>query len=71
MAEEQVDVGYISLQGYITNTPSDTEMHAEHQLREDRGKEYTEPRKTWQDEGTRRGNRSISRTGPAFGGQGN
>ena len=36
MAEEQVDVEYISLQGYIRNTPSDTEVHAEHQLRADR-----------------------------------
>jgi len=26
----------ISLQGYIRNTPSDTDMHAEHQLRVDR-----------------------------------
>ena len=33
MAEEQVDVEYISLQGYIRNTPSDTEVHIEHQLR--------------------------------------
>ena len=32
MAEEQVDVEYISLHGYIRNTPSDTEVHAEHQL---------------------------------------
>ena len=24
---------YISLHGYIKNTPSDTEVHAEHQLR--------------------------------------
>ena len=33
MAEEEVDVEYISLHGYIRNTPSDTE---EHQLRADR-----------------------------------
>ena len=33
MVEEQVDVDYISLYGYIRNTPSDTEVHAEHQLR--------------------------------------
>ena len=33
MAEEQVDVEYISLHGYIRNTLSDTEVHAEHQLR--------------------------------------
>ena len=36
MAEEWVDVEYISLHGYIRNTPSDTEVHAEHQLRVDR-----------------------------------
>ena len=36
MAEEEVDVEYISLQGYMRNTPSDTEVHAEHQLRVDR-----------------------------------
>ena len=28
---------YISLHGYIRNTLSDTEVHAEHQLRVDRG----------------------------------
>ena len=27
---------YISLHGYIRNTPSDIEVHAEHQLRADR-----------------------------------
>ena len=36
MVEEQVDVDYISLYGYIRNTPSDTDVHAEHQLRADR-----------------------------------
>ena len=36
MAEELVDVEYISLHGYIRNTLSDTEVHAEHQLRADR-----------------------------------
>ena len=36
MVEEQVDVEYISLHGYIRNTPSDTEVHAEHQLTVDR-----------------------------------
>ena len=35
--EEQVDVEYISLHRYVRNTPSDTEVHAEHQLRADRG----------------------------------
>ena len=29
MAVEQVDVEYISLHGYIRNTPSDTEVRAE------------------------------------------
>ena len=37
MAEEQVDVEYLSLHGYIRNTPSDTEGHVEHQLGADRG----------------------------------
>ena len=36
MTEEQVDMEYITLHGYIGNTPSDTEVHAEHQLRVDR-----------------------------------
>ena len=36
MAEEWVDVEYTSLHRYIRNTPSDTEVHAEHQLRADR-----------------------------------
>ena len=34
MVEEEVDVEYISLHGYIRNTPS--EVHAEDQLRADR-----------------------------------
>ena len=33
MAEEEVDMEYISLHGYIRNKPSDTEVHAEDQLR--------------------------------------
>ena len=33
MAEEQTDVDYISLYGYIKNAPSETEVLAEHQLR--------------------------------------
>ena len=37
MAEEQVNMECVSLHGYIRNTPSDTEGHAEHQLRADRG----------------------------------
>ena len=36
MVEEEVDVEYISLHGYIRNTPSDTEVCAEYQLRVDR-----------------------------------
>ena len=36
MAAEWVDVECISLHGYIRNTPSDTEVHAEYQLRVDR-----------------------------------
>ena len=36
MVEEAVDVEYISLHRYIRNKPSDTEVHAEHQLRADR-----------------------------------
>ena len=36
MAEEYVDMEYISLHGYIRNTPSDTEVNAEYQLRVDR-----------------------------------
>ena len=36
MAEESVHMEYISLHGYIRNTPLDTEVHAEHQLRVDR-----------------------------------
>ena len=31
-----MDVEYISLHGYTKNTPSDTEVHTEHQLRADR-----------------------------------
>ena len=36
MAEEYMDMEYISLHGYIRNTPSDSEVHVEHQLRVDR-----------------------------------
>ena len=36
MAEEQVDVEYLSLHRYIRNTPSDTKRQAEHQLSTDR-----------------------------------
>ena len=36
MLEEEMDMEYISLHVYIRNTPSDTEMHVEHQLRANR-----------------------------------
>ena len=36
MAEEYVDMEYIYLHGYLRNIPSDTEVHAELQLRVDR-----------------------------------
>ena len=36
MAEEEVDVEYISFHTYIINKPSNTKVHAEHQLRADR-----------------------------------
>ena len=36
MVEELVDIKYFSLHRYIRNAPSDTEVHAEHQLRVDR-----------------------------------
>ena len=36
MMKEQLDVEYISLHGYIRNTPSNTEVHAEDQPRADR-----------------------------------
>ena len=32
----RVEAEYISLHGYIRNTPLDTEVHADHQLRVDR-----------------------------------
>ena len=57
MVEEQVDVEYISLHGYIRNTLLGTEVHAEHQLDwtggPDQQKEYIGPCKSQQDEGTR------------------
>ena len=36
MAEEEMDTQYISLHGYMRNTPSDTQAHTEHQLSADR-----------------------------------
>ena len=53
MAEEKVDVEYIRvLHRYIRNTPSDTKVHTEHQLRVDRRtlpveNIYIEPRNIW------------------------
>ena len=67
---------YIFLHGYIRNITSDTEVHAEHQLRA--------VRRTWPEEKNIQNhtklsrmkelgekNRSVSRTGPALGGWGN
>ena len=49
MVEEYVDVEYISLHGYIRNTPSDPEVHVEHhESRQEyltSRREYIEPRK--------------------------
>ena len=67
-----MDVEYIFLQGYIKNTPSDTEVSACRTPAESRQeyltrrKEYIEPRKTLEDERTRGKKRNISRTGPAI-----
>ena len=36
MVEEEVDVQNIALHGHVRNTPSDTHVHTEHQLRADR-----------------------------------
>ena len=36
MVEEQVDLEYIFPHGSIRNSPSDTDVHAEHQLGADR-----------------------------------
>ena len=36
MVEEWVNMDCVSLHGHIRDTPSDTEVHAEHQLRADR-----------------------------------
>ena len=43
---------YISLHGYIRNTPTDTEVHAERTAESRQeyltsGKEYIDPHKTW------------------------
>ena len=49
MMEVEVDGEYICLQGYIRNTPSDTELLAEHQLRADRTA-WTEENNVWNHE---------------------
>ena len=55
---------YISLHRYIRNTPSDTEVHAEHQLREEKNiKTHAKLDRTKELGGK---NRSVSRTGPAL-----
>ena len=69
-----MNVEYISLHRYIRNTPSDTEVHAEHQLGEDRStwpavkNIYTHTELGRMKE--LRKNQSVSRTGPAPGGWG-
>ena len=68
-------VEFISLHGYIRNTPSDTKS-ASRAPAESRQEcltsvtEYIDLRKTRQDEGTWGKNKSVSRTGPALGGRG-
>ena len=76
MAGDQVDVEYLFLQQYMRNTPSETEMHAEHQLRVDRSiwqwkRKYRTMHKllrgrNWGGGGGAGGNRSVTRTGPAL-----
>ena len=63
-----MNVEYISLHGYIRNTTSDTCRTPAESRQEylTSGKEYLEPHKTQQDEGTKGKNRSISRTGPVL-----
>ena len=71
-----MDVEYISLQGYLRNTPSrhrsacrkPAESGQEYLTSR---KEYIEPHKIWEDEGTKGENRSVSRTGPALDRRGN
>ena len=46
-------IEYISLHGYIRNTPSDKEVHAEHQLRVDRS--------TWPEEKNIQNHTRLSR----------
>ena len=66
-----MDLEYISLHGYIRNTPSDPEVHAEHQLRADRSA-WPEERiyRTMQNSIRQRNwgeNRSVRRIAPALG----
>ena len=66
-----MDVEYMSLHGYIRNTPSDTEVHAEHQLRADRStcpveKNIQNHAKLGRTKELWGENKSVSRTGPAF-----
>ena len=63
-----MDAEYISLQRYFRNTPSDTEVHAEHQLRVAKNiQNHAELGRT-KEQG---GKQSVSRTGPALCGWGN
>ena len=62
---------YISLHRYIKNSPSDTQVHAEHQLRVDRRTSPVEENiqnhaKLGRMKELGGENRSVSRTGPAF-----
>ena len=62
---------YISLHRYIRNTPSDTEVHAEHQLRADRStcpveKNIQNHAKLGRRKELGGENRLVSRTEPAF-----
>ena len=82
-AEDWVDVEYIFLHGYISNTPSDRKVHVERQLRVDRstwpvcvrvcGGGGIHRTKKNSDEGWRNGVeiRSVTRAEPALGGWGN
>ena len=69
MVEEQVDMENISLYGYIRNTPLDTEVHVEHQLRADRNNQPEE--NNTQDNaklgGTKELGGSVSKIRPALG----
>ena len=66
-----MDGEYISLHGYTRNTPSDTEVDAEHQLRAYRSTWPVEKNIQNHAKLSRRKNRSFSRTVPALSGWGN